>query len=125
MKQFLFVMLGGSIGAALRYGASLCASRWLGSALPGTLAVNTLGCFALGAVCALTQERLGCGLSEEARLFLSAGLLGALTTFSTLQWEIVTLLRAERWGWALVYLLLSAVCGLLCTCIGYYLAHTR
>ncbi|MCH5284223.1 MAG: CrcB family protein [Akkermansiaceae bacterium] len=123
MKQFLFVMLGGSIGAALRYGASLCASRWLGSALPGTLAVNTLGCLALGAVCALTQERLGCGLSEEARLFLSAGLLGALTTFSTLNLEAFTLFKSGRLGCALAYLSLSFLLGLLATAAGYYAAR--
>lgn len=123
--NFIAVFLGGGIGALLRYGVSLFSVRCWGCGMPGTFAVNMLGSLALGALYGAAQGRLLPGMSGELRLFLGVGVLGALTTFSTLQWEIVTLLRAERWGWALVYLLLSAVCGLLCTCIGYYLAHTR
>lgn len=117
--HLIYIFIGGGIGAVLRYGASALASRWLGSAMPGTLAVNVLGCLAIGAVCGMTQSRLGC-LSEETRLFITAGFLGALTTFSTLNLELFNLLKAGRISCALVYLALSCILGLLATAAGYY-----
>ena len=108
----------------LRYGAALLAGRWVGSALPGTFVVNVVGCLLLGAVFGIAQTRIGC-LSEEARLFLAVGFLGALTTFSTFNWELVSLLRSGRWGCALVYLLLSCALGLLATAGGYALTRLR
>lgn len=108
----------------LRYGASLAAGRWLGSALPGTFVVNIVGCLALGAIYSLAEQRSGC-LSEELRLFISVGLLGALTTFSTLNWELFTLIKSGRMACALVYVGLSVVVGLLATAAGYYMTQPR
>ena len=124
MKQLLCIFIGGGLGAALRYGATLLAPRWAASPLPGTFVVNIVGCLALGAVLGYTQSRPGC-LSEELRLFISVGVLGALTTFSTLNAELFTLLKSGRMGWALAYLALSCLCGLLCTAAGYGLASAR
>lgn len=124
MCQLLYIFIGGGIGALLRYGASQATVRWWGSALPGTLAVNIVGCAALGLVWGLVQSRAGC-MSAELRLFLSTGLLGALTTFSTFNWEIFNLLKAGRAGCALAYLALSLVLGLAATASGFYLAQPR
>lgn len=123
--NLIAIFVGGGIGALLRYGVSLLSTRCLGCGVPGTFAVNMLGCLALGALYGVAQGRLLPGLGVELRLFLGVGLLGALTTFSTLQWELLELLRAERWGWALGYMALSMLCGMLCTCAGYYLTHAR
>ena len=123
--KLLVIFLGGGIGALLRYGAGQLAARCWGSGIPGTFAVNMIGCLALGALYGALQGRLLICLSEEARLFTAVGLLGALTTFSTLNWEIFNLLRTGRFAWAAAYLLLSAALGLLCTCAGYYLTHSR
>lgn len=122
--KLLTIFAGGGIGALLRYGASLLAGKYCASALPGTFAVNMIGCLALGAVYGATQGKLAC-LSEEMRLFISVGLLGALTTFSTLSWETLALLRAGRFMCGAAYLLLSCALGLLCAGVGYYLAHGR
>lgn len=121
---FLYVFIGGGLGAVMRYGASMLAMRWLGSAVPGTLAVNVLGCLAMGAVMGIVQSRIGY-LSEEMRLFICSGLLGALTTFSTLNFELFALLRTGRIACGLSYLALSCILGLLATGIGYYLAQSR
>lgn len=124
MLQIFSIFIGGGIGAVLRYGAALLAGRCFGTALPGTLAVNVLGCLVMGALCGLAQSRVGC-LSEEARLFLTTGLLGALTTFSTLNMELFALLRSGRLTCALVYLGVSLSLGLLATAAGYYFAQLR
>lgn len=119
--QLLYIFLGGGLGALLRYGAALAAGSRCGSALPGTLAVNVLGSLVLGFVFGLVQHRPGC-VSEELRLFISTGLLGALTTFSTLNWEVFSLLKSGRAACGLSYLALSCVLGLASAAGGYYLA---
>lgn len=116
------IFTGGGLGALLRYGAGLLAGRCCGSGLPGTFAVNMLGCLALGALYGAVQGRLA-GLSEGVRLGISVGVLGALTTFSTLSWETLSLLRSGRFACGAAYMLLSCALGLLCTCVGYYLAQ--
>ena len=119
--QLLYIFLGGGLGALLRHGAALAAGSRFGSALPGTLAVNLLGSILLGFIFGLVQHRPGC-ISEELRLFISTGLLGALTTFSTLNWEVFSLLKSGRAACALTYLALSCALGLLSAAGGYYLA---
>ena len=84
---------GGFLGTLLRY--------WLSGAvyalvpaprLPwGTLAVNVLGCFAIGLLAGLAESR-GI-LTATGRLFLLIGLLGGFTTFSTFGYETLALLR--------------------------------
>lgn len=123
--KLIVIFVGGGSGALLRYAAGLLAGRCWGSGIPGTFAVNMLGCLALGALYGAAQGRMAECLSEQARLFTAVGLLGALTTFSTLNWELFSLLRGGRFAWAAGYLLLSSALGLLCTCAGYYLTHSR
>ena len=89
----LWIGLGGFAGAILRYLVSGWAQQVSGSAgFPyGTLAVNALGCLAIGALSYLADAR---GLlSAEARLFLMVGVLGGFTTFSTFGNETMNLLR--------------------------------
>lgn len=118
MLHLIYIFLGGGIGAVLRYGATQAAVAKLGSALPGTLVVNVLGCLAMGAALGYMQLRPA-WVSEEVRLFITTGLLGALTTFSTLNMELFNLLRAGRLGCALAYLGLSLLLGMLATAGGY------
>ena len=122
--NLLCIFIGGGLGAILRYAATLVATRWVGSALPGTFAVNSVGCLMLGAVFGLVQSRTGC-LSEGVRLLITSGFLGALTTFSTLNMEIFSLLRAGRVWCAGSYFLLSCFVGLVATAAGYYAAQCR
>ena len=88
--------VGGFIGAALRYGASIL-SHTLSSTYNfpfGTLIVNVVGCFAIGA---LSQLAIAKGaLTEQQRLFLIPGLLGGFTTFSAFGYETMALLQNEN-----------------------------
>lgn len=96
---FLFVGLGATLGAWLRW--------WLGVVLNplfptlpfGTLTANLVGGYLIGLAIALFAQHPG--LPPEARLFAITGFLGALTTFSTFSAEVVTLASRGQLGWAL------------------------
>lgn len=101
MIKILIIGTGGFLGAVLRYYASGYAQYISGSySFPvGTLAVNLIGCFIIGAVSKLAED---IGLfSIETRLFLTIGFLGAFTTYSTFGYETLSLLRDNEWLYAL------------------------
>ena len=75
-----------------------------------TFAANIVGAFLLGYFATRLQERLP--LSSYRRPLLGTGLCGGLTTFSTMQVEILGMLDAGRVGLAVGYALVSAVAGL-------------
>lgn len=105
-----YVALGGALGALARYGISGWVYDRMGETFPwGTLVVNVLGCLALGAVVRWLQVS---AVSPEMRPFLTIGLLGAFTTFSTFSFETVALLQDGQWTKAGVYLGASVLVGL-------------
>jgi CrcB protein len=74
-----------------------------------TFMVNVVGAFALGYFTTRLQERLP--LSAYRRPLLGTGFCGALTTFSTMQVELLRMLDAGRVGLALAYALASVLAG--------------
>lgn len=84
--KVLYVLLGGSVGALCRYGINTLTRHFYGDRFPwGTLIVNLVGCFLIGLIFALGNER---GVvSPSFRLFFVTGFLGALTTFSSYAME--------------------------------------
>jgi CrcB protein len=92
MSHFLVVFLGAGLGGALRHGVNLACARACGLAFPwGTLVVNILGCFAMGAIAGWLAFRAGEGWSQPVRLFLTTGILGGFTTFSAFSLDAVLL----------------------------------
>jgi fluoride exporter len=114
MGRVLLVALGGAIGSTLRYLVATVALAWMGPAFPwGTLAVNLVGSFAIGLVQQLATE--GLVLGEDARLFLTTGVMGGLTTYSAFSYETVRLMEFGAWGSAWLNLVLTAAaCLALC-----------
>lgn len=108
-RELIAVFVGGIAGALLR--------TELGRALPytdgswpwSTFVVNVVGSFLLGYFATRLQERLP--LSSYRRPLLGTGLCGALTTFSTFQIELVSLVDAERARLAILYALASLAAG--------------
>jgi CrcB protein len=93
LRHLLLVGTGGFLGSVLRYivsGYVQQSARDLGFPY-GTLAVNAAGCFIIGALSALGENR-GVFTTED-RLFLFVGLLGGFTTFSSFGNETINLLR--------------------------------
>ena len=94
----LWVFLGGGLGALARYGLILALPRAATGFPWATLAANLLGSFLIGLLFVTLAERDG------ARFFLIVGLLGGFTTFSTLSFEVVTLIQARETAQALAYM---------------------
>lgn len=116
-KSIIYVALGSALGGVARMGLQHAVQRRMYSTFPyGTLAVNVLGCFAIGIVYALAAK--GQVLSAEARLFLATGLCGGFTTFSSFISENVTMLQDGEWMHTLVYTSLSLAAGVLATWLG-------
>lgn len=87
---FLLVFLGSGIGGMARHGIGLLAIRWLGPNFPvGTLSINIIGSFMMGIVAEYWAIRSG--LPQPARLFLTTGIIGGFTTFSTFSLEAALL----------------------------------
>ena len=100
MRELLVIGCGGFLGAIARYSLTGWVHRWAGAGFPwGTLAVNVVGCLAIGGLMALVESRAA--LSPAVRLFVGIGLLGSLTTFSTFGYETLELVRRSELGLAL------------------------
>lgn len=103
-------MLGGSMGAALRYSVSLLCQHWRCATLPwATFIVNILGCFLLGLLMGLAERHSQ--FSGGTYLLLTVGLCGAFTTFSTFTSDTFRLADNGQWLIALTYITASIVIG--------------
>lgn len=122
MRLYLLIAGMGALGAIARFGLGGLMQRWLGPAFPwGTLGVNLLGCFAIGA---LMHIGLNTNLSPNARQALAAGFLGAFTTFSAFGYETLTLMQQGAWRLAAGNILGNLVCGLLLVRLGQLAAKS-
>jgi CrcB protein len=117
----IIVGLGGFVGTVFRYGIT----KFLTAVLPdfplGTLLSNVLAGLAIGFIIGL--ERQDVSLSGRTRLFLTTGLLGGLSTFSTFSIETITMLEAGRYMAAGANVLLNLGLSLLCVVAGLFLAR--
>lgn len=118
LPDALLVGVGGFIGSAMRYAVSGLVHRWVpGTAYPvGTLAVNVLGCAAIGLLGGLAESR-GV-LTAPTRLVFMIGLLGGFTTFSTFGYETLALIRDAQAARALTNVVLQVVLGLTAVWLG-------
>lgn len=104
MNATLLVFLGAGVGGALRHGVNIAAARAFGLGFPwGTLAVNVVGSFAMGALAGYFAFRAGAGSSQHLRLFLTTGVLGGFTTFSAFSLDAVLLWERGAAGLAAAY----------------------
>lgn len=120
--HWLWLALGGGLGAVARYALTAWVDGRLAMAFPaGTLAVNAAGCFAIGIVATLADE--GDVLTPAARLFLVSGLLGGFTTFSAFGLDTVRLVEDGRTLAAVGNALGSVVLGVLAVAAGMTLTR--
>lgn len=114
--DYVWVGLGGILGALSRYYVGEAFALWLGMAFPyGTMFINITGSILLGLIQALALERNL--FSPRFRLFTGVGFCGSYTTFSTFIKETLGLLPANP-GLTLLYCAGSVTCCLLGTWLG-------
>jgi fluoride exporter len=117
MRALLLVGSGSFIGGILRYLLSLAVQNKTLSLFPfGTFTVNIMGCFLIGIIWGASEK---IDLSTDARLFLATGICGGFTTFSAFSQETFSLLRDGQITYAMIYILVSVVIGLLATYAGF------
>ncbi len=122
IKDMLWVALGGMAGSVSRYLIQCAMQMWLAShsllrgrvSIPwGTLVVNVLGCFLIGAIVTLIARHTTDNSSHWALLLLSTGFCGGFTTFSSFALEGIQLIRQGDLLEATLYLGGSLVLGFL------------
>jgi fluoride exporter len=109
-RELAAIFAGGALGALARAELSQAFPAAPGAWPWVTFAVNVAGAFLLGYFATRLQERLP--LSSYRRPLLGTGLCGGLTTFSTMQLELLRMLDGGRTALALAYALVSVAAGL-------------
>ena len=121
IKNILSVGAGSFIGGIGRYLISL-AIKGVSKGFPwATLAVNLSGCLMIGLLWGFLSRNASEGTSWG--LFLTVGLCGGFTTFSTFSKEALTMLQAgQTWGFV-SYITMSVLAGIALAALGYYIAR--
>ena len=122
MMKWVQLAIGGVAGTFARYLLAGAVYAVFGTGFPyGTLAVNLTGCFLIGFLAALAEEKFLLGPS--ARLLLMVGFCGAFTTFSTFMLETANLMKDGETGRAFLNVLASVVAGFFVFRSGVFLAE--
>jgi CrcB protein len=113
------VGVGGGIGALIRYYvASWIQPAWWPGFPFGIFVVNITGGLVMGLLTALMALKLN--VSPEMRAFLTTGILGGYTTFSTFSLDSALLIERGAWGQAALYVIGSAVLSILAIFVGFW-----
>jgi fluoride exporter len=108
LQMILAVAAGGALGSVVRYLAGIGSAKLFGLGFPwGTLLINIAGSFLIGAFVELFA--LKWDLPQEARVFLTVGICGGFTTFSTFSLDAYVLMERGDWGLAAAYTIGSVV----------------
>lgn len=122
MTVFVGVMLGGAIGALVRFWLSRWSAVLFQSSIPATLTVNLFGAFLLGVTVIFVNNGLAATIESDLYAWVELGVLGGFTTFSTMAAEARGLLMRAPIK-ATGYLLASLAGGLLSMTAGFELAN--
>ena len=119
IRNIFAVGMGSFIGGASRYIVSIV-MKGIGKGFPwATLAVNLVGCLMIGLLWGLLSRNAADNTSWG--LFLTVGLCGGFTTFSTFSKEALTMLQTGHiWGFA-SYIAISVLAGIALVALGYVL----
>lgn len=115
--SLLLAMAGGALGSGLRFAIGASLLQRFGAGFPwGTLAVNLLGSFVAGFLMVWLEGRGSAAWAWRALLIV--GVMGGLTTFSSLMMECLVFARTDRSMMVGVYLAITLVAGLVLVVVG-------
>ena len=119
MTAFYWVMIGGALGAALRFGMGRLLP-FQGQHFPwATFWVNGIGCLMIGLLIGYLEKKSIRG--DVIRWLWISGFCGGFTTFSAFSLETITLFQNDRGAVAIIYALTSLGAGLLLTWTGWWM----
>lgn len=118
LLKLISIFIGGGLGASLRFYSTTLSNKMFQTPIYGTFCVNIIGCFLIGCVFGFILNKADT-MPDIIKLFLTTGLLGGLTTFSTLNFEVFELIKSGKILLGLSYLFISCFVGLICTYLGY------
>ena len=121
VKNILVVGFGSFIGGAGRYLISVAMKGVAGGFPWGTMIVNLLGCFLIGLFTGYLNKSVSDG--GVLALFLTYGICGGFTTFSTFSRESLIMLQSGNYWGAMCYVSISVVVGIFLAACGYMLAQ--
>ena len=108
MKLIAAIAIGGALGAVGRHLVAGQVMKLAGAGFPwGTVAVNVIGSFAMGALVETMALKWSVGM--EMRGFLAVGILGAFTTFSTFSLDVALLTERGQLAGAFLYVAFSVL----------------
>ena len=108
LAGYIIVFVGAGIGGVLRHGVNVAALRLFGSGFPyGTLFINIVGALVMGLLAGLFAIKFDPG--QSWRQFLTTGILGGFTTFSTFSLEAVVLYERGEFGSMAAYVIASVI----------------
>ena len=127
LTQYLVIGLGGALGSMLRFGLGTWIdsgmSKGTGPIFPwGTIVVNITGCFVIGFIFTISTGEGRLLLSPLTRNFITIGILGGYTTFSSFSWQTLSLAQGGKWLGAAANVLISIVLCLVGVWLGAALA---
>lgn len=119
-KSILIVGFGGFIGTVARFLTSRYFQENIASVFPwSTFTINIIGSLLIGIFYGISEK--GDFMSPDVRLFLTVGICGGFTTFSTFSNDAFLLLKQEEWLRFAFYTSMSFFLGLLAVYVGRFI----
>ena len=122
LSRLFWICFGGAVGTGARYGLSVALTLRYGTGFPwGTLAVNVIGSFLLGAILRVgTTTQL---ISPTLLLALTTGAMGGFTTYSTFNYETLRFFQERAWRLGFSYVAATLFGCLLAGALGAFAAE--
>lgn len=122
MLKYLYIALGGAVGAIARFLVGTIVASRFGAKFPyGTFVINISACVIIGFSITFLGERAE--LNPAWRYLIPVGFVGAYSTFSTYEWETFSSIRTGSFSLAALYAFSSLFLGLLAVWAGIALAE--
>ncbi len=117
---YLWVAIGGALGSMARFWLANAMAVWTGADFPwGTLLINVIGSFVISFFGMLTGTAARFAVPYEARIFVTVGLCGGFTTFSSFSLQTIDLLRTGQPFRAVLYIAASVILCLAACALGF------